>query len=445
MGLMYIASSLRKAGHEVLIHDCIEDGNDFKPLTGLITAFRPDYAGVSVIASEQPQAKRVTEVIRLARPGITVIFGGPWPTANPQKAILEAGADIVVIGEGEIAMPELIDAIENGRPATSVSGTAIIENGKVVANPRQFLTSEQLDSLPFPAWDLIKPEHYNTRPSQSSVGRRPYVTVVTSRGCPFQCAYCHQTLGKRFRSRSPSSVLSEMVELKRMFGAVDFEVIDDCFNLDRDRMVEILEQIPEQVGKVRLHFPSGLRSDRLQPGDMALFKKAGTSSAFFAIETASPRIQKLIDKNLDIPRAVQTIREAVDQGIYSTGLFMLGFPTETYPEAYSTVKLAADLPLHRAFFMLVTPFAGTKLADMSSDVLSTRNINIDLENLNFYNHSINVSAMTDDELRKVFRSSYKRFYLNPSRIIRLILKHPDKLSLPYYGLSAFVKMLRKSI
>lgn len=208
-------------------------------------------------------------------------------------------------------------------------------------------------------------------------------------------------------------------------------------------MLEILSQIPEKVGKVRLHFSNGVRSDRLEPEDMKVFRRAGTVSAYFAIETSSQRIQKLIHKNLNIERAERTIRAAVKEGIYSTGLFMLGFPTETYEEAANTVSLAVSLPLHRAFFMLVTPFPGTELAEMSAEKIASKNARLDDPNLNFYNNSINVSEMSDADLKKVFRSAYRRFYFHPSRIIRLIAYHPDKYSLPYYALVTLAKMIRK--
>ena len=185
----------------------------------------------------------------------------------------------------------------------------------------------------------------------ASVGCRPYMSIVTSRGCPYQCAYCHQTMGKVFRKRSAESVLAEMEELRFKHGFKEFEIVDDCFNLDRERMYAILTGIRDRIGDAKLHFPNGLRTDMLEPEDMALFKQAGTVSAAFAIETSSPRLQKMIHKNLNIEKASAAINASVKAGIYSTGYFMIGFPTETYEEASATVEFAVRSSLHRALFL----------------------------------------------------------------------------------------------
>jgi radical SAM superfamily enzyme YgiQ (UPF0313 family) len=171
----------------------------------------------------------------------------------------------------------------------------------------------------------------------------------------------------------------------------------------------------------------------LEPEDMALFKQAGTVSAHFAIETSSPRLQKMIHKNLNLEKAVKVIRAAVKAGIYSTGFFMIGFPTETYEEASSTVEFAVNLPLHRAFFFNPIPFPGTQLAEMVSDASQKKDFNIDSYDANFLTRTTNISAMPDNDLQRVFRRAYRRFYMNPKRIIRLVVHHPRKMSLPFYA------------
>ena len=137
-------------------------------------------------------------------------------------------------------------------------------------------------------------------------------------------------MGKVFRRRSSESVLAEMEELRFKHGFKEIEIADDCFNLDRERMYIILSGIRDRLGDVKLHFPNGLRADILEPQDMALFKQAGTVSATFAMETSSPRLQKMIHKNLNIDKAVLAINASVKAGIYPIGYFMIGFPTESY-------------------------------------------------------------------------------------------------------------------
>ena len=440
MGLMYIGATLNMAGHETKIHDCAIDYKDLNILRHKIKDWKPDFIGISIIVTELEHTKRIMAVIREIMADVPVTFGGPWPSANPQEAIKNFGGNFVVLGEGELVFPGLIDAINNGRPTESIPGTASMINGHVKVNTSPQLTQEELDALPFPAWELLDHKQYAKMYSFAGFGCRPYMTIITSRGCPFKCIYCHQTMGKVFRKRSAESVLAEMEELRFRHGFKEFEIIDDCFNLDRERMYAILTGIRDRLGDVKLHFPNALRADRLEPEDMALFKQAGTVSAAFAIETSSPRLQKMIRKNLNIDKAVLAINAAVKAGIFSTGYFMIGFPTESYEEASATTEFAVRSTLHRAFFYNPTPFAGTDLAEMTADVLKKRNESINPSDVNYFN-SINISAMPDSDLQMVFRRAYRRFYLNPKRILRLAIHHPNFFSLPRYAFLALIKML----
>jgi anaerobic magnesium-protoporphyrin IX monomethyl ester cyclase len=206
-------------------------------------------------------------------------------------------------------------------------------------------------------------------------------------------------------------------------------------------MYAILTGIRDRLGDVKLHFPNGLRADMLEPEDMTLFKQAGTVSVCFAIETSSPRLQKMIHKNLNIEKAFYAINASVQAGIYLTGYFMLGFPTETYEEASDTVAFAVRSNLHRAMFVHVLPFAGTELAKMAADTLKNKKHTIDPQEMSFLASTLNISAMSDSELSRVFRSAYRRFYLAPQRILGLIIRHPNFHSLPYYAFLLFIRAL----
>ena len=441
MGIMYIGAALKSAGHEPKIHDCCRDNRDLHILRRIITSWKPDFIGISIIVTELEQTKRIMEVIRHILPNVPVTFGGPWPSANPEESLKTFGADFVVIGEGELVFPELVDALNKGLPAESIFGIASVVNGQVKINPGRYLTEDELNTIPFPAWELLDHKLYAKMPSAASVGCRHYMTIVTSRGCPFKCAYCHRTMGKVFRKRTAESVLAELEELRFRHGFKEFEIVDDCFNVDRERMYAILTGIRDRLGDVKLHFPNGLRADILEPEDMALFKQAGTVFACFAIETSSSRLQKMIHKNLNIDKAVVTINAAVKAGIYSTGAFMVGFPTETYEEASATVEFAVRSALHRATFLLVTPFAGTELAEMAKDILKNGNDAYNPRKMTYFTNKFNISSMSDSDLQRVYRRAYIRFYLNPKRLLNLAIHHPQVFSLPRYAFFMIIRIL----
>jgi len=234
-----------------------------------------------------------------------------------------------------------------------------------------------------------------------------------------------------------------MEELRFRHGFREFEIVDDCFNLDRERMRAILTGIRDRLGDVKLHFPNGLRADVLEPDDMMLFKQAGTVSATFAIETASPRLQKMIHKNMNIEKAARMIDASIQAKIYTTGFFMMGFPTETYEEASGTVNFALRSALHRAVFSHAIPFEGTELAEMAADKLKKDGNVIEQRQMSYVTSTLNISAMSDHEMRTIFHDAYRRFYLSPKRILRQIMRHPAVLSLPYYAGILFIEVLMK--
>ncbi len=441
LGLIYIGATLRKAGHDPRIHDCALDHQDLHILKRILENWKPDFIGVSIIITELEQTEKIMKLVRTMLPDVPVTFGGPWPTANPEKALRSYGADFVVLGEGEKVFPELINALDKGLPTASIPGTASLLNGGAKINPTLYLTEDEMNAMPLPAWDLLDHKLYARMHSMDCVGFRPYMTMITSRGCPYRCAYCHHTMGKNFRKRSVESVLGEMEELRFKYGFKDFEIVDDCFNLDRERMLKILHGIKKRLGDVKLYFPNGVRADMLEPEDIALLKQAGAVSMCFAIETSSSRLQKLIHKNLNVEKAARTITEAVDNGIYTTGFFMVGFPTETFEEASATIDFAIRLPLHRAYFFNPKPFAGTELSDMVQNILKDRNSNIELFDNSYFISSVNISSMSDNEMQMLFQSAYRRFYISPQRIMRNVLRHPRFFSLPRYAFIALLKML----
>ena len=445
LGLLYIAATLKQAGHEPKIHDCALDYQNLNVLKKTIIDWRPDFIGLSIIITELEQTKKIMALLRDIMPEVPVIFGGPWPSANPEESIKIFGADFVVLGEGELVFPRLIEAVNKKLPTGSIHGTASVFNGNITINTGRFLSEEELNYLPFPAWELLDHTLYANNFSFATVGCRPYISIVTSRGCPYRCAYCHQTMGKTFRKRSAESVLAEIEELRFKHGFREFEIVDDCFNLDRQRMIAILTGIRDRMGDIRLHFPNALRSDMLEPGDMMLFKQAGTVLACFAIETSSPRLQKMIRKNLNIEKASLAMEESVKAGIYTVGFFMIGFPTETYDEAYRTAEFAAKSNLHHATFTYVTTFEGTELATMASHLLKDNPHITDPRFINYFNNTLNVSAMTDQELHAVFRRAYRLFFLNPRRILRLAINHPRTRSLPRYAFFTLMKILPRKI
>ncbi len=423
LGIMYIASVLRDMGHEPKLYDLRLEPGGVEGLLDTAAAFRPDMVGISSLTVESEQMMEVARGIRERFPGTPILLGGPHATSYPEKILESGDVDFVVIGEGERTVRELIPLLEKGKAPESVKGVGYRLDGKTVINERQ-PAIEDLDSLPFPAWDLLDLDVYSNRRGMSTLDPRPYMTLFTSRACPYQCIYCHHVFGKGFRSRSPENVIQEMEQLIRTYGIRDFELVDDIFNLDKKRTQKICDLIQEKALNVRLAFPNGLRADILTRELIQSLKDAGTVSASFAVETASPRLQKLVRKNLHLEKAREMINRSVDVGIITNAFFMLGFPTETREEILSTIRFAVNLKLHTAKFFIVTPFLGTDMAKMFQE--KYEGLDTDFIDYDYNKGKYNLSEVDREELFRLQRYANFKFYINPRRILRIFRSYPDK-------------------
>jgi radical SAM superfamily enzyme YgiQ (UPF0313 family) len=346
--------------------------------------------------------------------------------------------DVAVIGEGEATLLDIVRAMESGRPLTGIAGTAWLENGVVHHGPAREAIGD-LDALPFPAWDLTPMDDYAKTPRVSQIEQGPYMSLFTSRACPYKCIYCHDLFGKTFRARSVGNIIAEIEELDRRYGIRVFEIVDDIFNFNRQRVREFCDAVKARGLKIRFSFPNGLRTDILDKELIDRLAEAGCNLIAFAVETASERIQKLIRKYNRLDKIHENIAHAADAGIFCHGYFMIGFPTETREEMLQTLNYAIHSRLHTAGLFIANPFEGTELARMAKE----RGFNVDdltYNSYGYYETDFNMSAVPDADLRELVRWAMKRFYLQPRRIVRLLRDHPNKGMLP----GQFLHLLRRS-
>lgn len=273
----------------------------------------------------------------------------------------------------------------------------------------------------------------------NSLKGRNYASLFTSRGCPYDCVYCHSIQGRRFRARSPELVLEEIRWLYEAMGVDEFHIMDDIFNFDRDRMHAICRQIIESGMKVHLSFPNGIRTDLLTEEDIDILEKAGVYKIWFAIETRSKRLQKEINKRNDFDR--------IDP-IIANSFFMIGFPTETVEEMAETIDYAVDSDLDAAAFFQVIPYPGTKLWEWAiktnghlADTFSFKP-----EQFHFSSGHSATTHLSHRELTFLVLSAYFRFFTRPSRLIRLFRKTSSKkefLKTFYKTIKEYVKYCLK--
>ena len=368
LGLMYLAAAIRREfgdGVDVAIRTLISSSRqpdqERTELLKQMEEFRPDIVGIRSLSIGQDAYHRAARTVKERDPECLVVAGGPYGTDDPAGVLCDGYTDCVVIGEGEVTFNELVRCVKNGLPWQAIAGIVHRPNGTIVrTEPRAMI--QDLESLPMPDYSLIDLERFSNRYlTFTSKISKPHANIMTTRGCPYRCAYCHNILGKTFRVRSPEHVMREIRMIHDTYGITDFQVIDDIFNLDMDRAKKICDLIVGSRLPLTLSFPNAIRSDRVDEELIDKMAAAGTKFISIAIETASPRLQRLIRKNLDLDRAFKAIDTITRVGIVTRGFFMIGFPTETEDEARQTIEYAKASSLCGATFFTVVYFPGTDL------------------------------------------------------------------------------------
>ncbi len=417
LGIGYIADAARKAGHEVLVLDARLLRMEPKAVTAYIGDASPDIVGLSAMHFEKQETKSLASLLRKNKSDFPVILGGPLVSTSGEEFVSEELVDIAVMGEGEVSFITYLEVLQTGQSLENVPGIIYRRDGQLIINQlAPFI--DDLDNRT-PAWDIIGLEKYQGFLSRSRMGilhgSERGATIFTSRGCPFGCIYCHNMFGRKFRPRSPEAVLSEITTLKREYLIKELEIVDDCFNLDLNRAKQITRGIIDLDLNLSISFPNGLRADRMDEELIDLLKGAGAYRINYAVETASPRLQKLIHKNLDLERTRQVIDYTSRKGILTFGFFMLGFPTETEEEMDMTVEYALKSSFHTAYFFYVNPFPGTELA---LKYLPESVVADETDEMAYFDLRVNLSEVPDSVLRNINKQAYKRFYFSPRRMWR---------------------------
>jgi len=429
LGVMYLASYLRQqqGDIELGIIDMTPENMNYAQLADRMRSFNPDLVGITALTVESRGLHRTAALAKQLRSDTIVVAGGPHASAYPQKVMMDPHFDYVVVGEGELTFNDFVTAIREGGSVREIDGLVYRDNGQTKTNPRQRFV-EDLDSLPFPAWDLIPIRKYKNFVRMSNTGRGDFMALFTSRACPFKCIYCHSLFGKKFRKRSPENVLEEIRQLYHEYGIREFEVIDDIFNCDLKRAKRICDLIIASGMRIRLTFPNGIRGDHMDEEFILKLRRAGTIFMAFAVETATPRLQKMLKKNVRLDKIKRNITLARRAGILCQGFFMLGFPTETREELQATVDFAVDSDLHAAHLFVVNAYEGTKLAEIARDL--GKRVHSDFEDTYMSSGFNNLTDLSDKDLDAIRRRGIRRFWLKPSRVWAILRDYPDKDRFP---------------
>ena len=366
LNLAELAGYIRNSGWqdiEIVDLNCELKGELEEDIIGkavrIITLRRPDVIGITCNTIHLPFCAEFCRQFKKTS-SVPIVIGGIHPTFAPEETIRLSGADYLVRGEGEETFRELLSAIENNRAKETIAGISFMRDGKIRHNPGRELIRD-LSILPFPAFDLLLPYLKMMRGQKADYEKEVNVSLSASRGCHFGCSFCSVHQMWRFQRRKPvKRVIEEIAYAKKEFRCDSISFSDDCLTFQKKWFLELLSGIR----KARIGWSCFSRVDTISQDWLARMRQAGCVKIYHGIESASPRIRKIIDKKvsleIDNKQIRGLIKREINSGIIPTCSFILGHPAETREEVADTLNLAVELRNmgSEVHFQLFTPFPG---------------------------------------------------------------------------------------
>ncbi|HEY4678529.1 MAG TPA: radical SAM protein [Candidatus Angelobacter sp.] len=431
-GLQPAVVDLNRVYYEWL-RDSNIDKADFCSFAGSYLAARDfDFFGFSTVCSSYPLTLRIAAAVKRAHPKSAVVLGGP------QASVVDIATmraypfiDLVVRGEAEQTLPDLVDALAGNKTLEAIPGiTFRNENGEIVRNPAAPLVAD-LDALPFPAFHLF-PDVRHCRHFPLELGR----------GCPFSCTFCstNDFFRRNFRLKSPAQMVADMRRVKQTYGINSFELVHDMFTVDRKRVVAFCEALLESKRndpEDDFIWGCSARTDCVDEELIELMSKAGCRGIFFGIETGSKRMQKIIDKGLELNDSAKRVRSCDKFKINTAVSLMAGFPDETMDDLRDTAEFFVDsLRYDHADpqLSILAPLAGTPISTQHKDALV---LNDDVADMSYRGWR---QELEDYEMIAAHPEIFSSFYSAPlPHLDREFLKELRDFLLS--GMRAFRKLL----
>lgn len=429
LGAGYLIGYLRRKGVKCSYIDAIKTRQTIEEIAVICKDDKPDLIAITIMTLFYDNAKSL--INRLSPLGIPVVVGGSHVSALPVETLRDTKADYAIYGEGEEVLFELVKFLEGGgrKDRTNkidIKGLVYRDyKGNIIRNQPAPLI-EDLNGLPFPAWDLMDPRTYPFAPHGSIAKEYPIAPVLTSRGCPFNCDYCSVNVvwRNRYRMRSVKNVVDEIEFLIKNYGVKEIHFEDDNLTITKKRITDICHEITRRKLKFIWSCPNGVRVDSLDKETLNIMKKAGCYSLSFGIESGLQEMLNNVNKKLDLSVAKGVVDITKKLGIETRAFFILGLPEETMKTARKTIDFALSLNLDLAGFFTFVPMPGSNIFNkwVRKNDIDVMKIDWSRMNKSGGKNSISICELSPKQLSTLQKGAYRNFYLRPHIVFRMIMK-----------------------
>ncbi len=416
LGILYLAAMLRsRLGIVPEILDLGFSRDPAKELRARLAENRYQWIGISAMITMAGAAKQMAGLLKAMQPEAKIILGGPHPTTLPEQCP-PALYDFLAMGEAEESLVELL---QKGSGA-GVAGIWFQAGDKWEQNPAR-PPIENLDTIPFPAFDLVDLDRYKKLWFQLDTLGRPVlgVNVMATRGCPHSCSFCQPTLeklfGRKLRKRSPENIVAELSWLKEKFSIQGFDFMDDTLVLDKNWCKDLAAKLAQ--AELGLVFGCNIRADLADREVLSALSEAGLRKIYLGVEAWSDRVRnEILNKKIARPEIEAAVQMAQGLGLKVQGFFMIGAPGERREEIKRTLAYARELKLDDLTINITTPLPRTHLYEKFRAEIA-----IPEEKFDYYRrYAFRGKELDESWLRRAQVLGYLRFYLRPAQMLKLL-------------------------
>ncbi|MFH2136989.1 MAG: radical SAM protein [Candidatus Omnitrophota bacterium] len=445
-GLGYMAAILNNLGHSVSICNFTQNKYSLPRVIKKIIELAPDVLGITVYSFSYRECRDIVHGVKRINSRITIVVGGPHISVLPKESLEDLKADFAVVGEAERIFPKLIaQAGDVNSSFEGISGLAYWLKGQAVLNEGHNIIDD-LDSLPFPAWELMPPDKYNDFASEISSMRMPVAPILTSRGCPHRCTFCtaHFVTGYKQRMRSAKNVIDEMEWLIRKYRVQEFLIFDDNFTGDKSHAVSICEEILKRELDIVWRCAVGVRVNSLDAELLELMKKSGCYQLSLGIETTSDDVLNRSRKSLSFSTTKEKLSLIEKFGFETVGFFVFGLPGETTQSIKDTISFVRNSNIDLPVFSKFVPFPGTKCFKEKFKGKMLNDINWN-QFFVYGSQESSFCSVRAKDLDWFCFYAYFLTYTNPFRLFKLIKKLVSSKNVRYNKFFKFIKCIISSL